>query len=172
VAEHVEGPFGLVRGHHVAGVVDQHEPEVAGNLGPARDLPVDGPGLLLRALPLRDAHPVEPVEVVENTGGVDHEVVLAVVEQHLHAALEEGDHVAGVAGGDVLGECVIDHVAAGDVIDIVGDAQAALAVVEEGDEGLVWLPVLPEVVGAHAPPVLVAGVVVVGEEVEELGGLA
>ena len=171
VSEHVEGGLRSVGGHHVTRPVDEHEPEVVVCFGPAAHLSVDGPDLFALAFPSGGAFPVQRVQVVEHACSVDHEIVLPVVDQHAHVQLQEGDHVAGVGAGDVGSEGVVDVVVAGHVVDRVGHSECFFAVVEEGCEGGVALAVLPEVVGAHASPVLVAGVVVVGEEVEVFGGL-
>lgn len=150
----------------MACLVHQHEPEVARDLGPTSHLAVDCPDLLWGALPLGDALPVQRIEVVEYSGCVDHEIVLAVVDQHLDPS-EQVDHIASVAPGDIGLEGVIDIIASGDVVHSIGDSELFPAVVEQRDEGHISLAVLPEVVGAHASPILVSGVVVVGQEVEE-----
>lgn len=96
---------------------------------------------------------------------------MAVVDKDLDPS-EQADHVTRVTSCDVGLEGVVNIVASWDVVDSIGDSELSPAVVEEGDEGHIPLAVLPEVVGAHASPILIACVVVVGQEVEERGSLS
>ena len=127
---------------------------------------MDCPDLLGGALPLRNALPVQGVEVVEHSCGVDHEIVLAVVDQHLDPS-EQVDHIASVTPCDIELEGVVDIIISRHVVHSIRDSKLVSAVVEQRDEGHISLAVLPEVVGAHASPVLVAGIVIVGQKVEE-----
>lgn len=134
VAQHVEGSLGLVSWHHVTRMVHQHEPEVCRDLGPSCVLPMDGPDLLLGSFPHRDASPIESIEIVQHTRGVDHEIVLSVVNQHLHIFVQEADDLSNIGAGDVSGKGLVDIVVAWDVVDIIGHSETGSAVVEESGE--------------------------------------
>lgn len=171
MAQHIESCFWLISWHHVPGMVHQHEPEVVVDFGPPCYCPVDSPDALLGPLPVGNANPVQSVDVVKNPGGVDHEIVLSIVDHDSSVASEESDDVPGIAARDVSCEGVVDIIVAREVIDVVWDSKASFAIVEESDKGIISFSVLSEVEGTHSSPVLVPGVVVVGEEVEKLGGL-
>lgn len=128
------------------------------------------PDLLLCALPLRHTLPVQGVEIVEHSCRIDHEIVLAVVDEHLDPS-QQVYHVASVASCDICLEGVIDIIASRHVVNSIGDSQLGSAVIEQRDEGHITLTVLSEVVSAHASPKLVASVVVIGQEIEERSGL-
>lgn len=170
VAEQVESSFGLVSGHHMSRVVDQCEPEIAGDLGPSLDLPVDRPYLLTRALPLRNALPVQRIQVVQYSCRIDHEIVLSVIDQDSSPA-EGIDDIASIGTHDITLEGIVDIVTARHEVYILGDSEVIATVVEEGGEGGIVLAVLPEVESTHSAPIFVTGVVIVGDEVEEGCGL-
>lgn len=133
VAQHIEGGLRLVGGHEVARFVDQHEPQVAVDLGPALDLLVDPPDLLAGALPVGDAGPPQAVEVVEHSRSIDHVVLLPVVDEHLYASQQDHD-VRCVGDRDVVVETVIDLAVSGNVVYLLRDAQTAAVCLQEISE--------------------------------------
>jgi hypothetical protein len=141
-------------------------------LGPSLIFSIEAPYLLGGAFPLRDAWPVESVEIGEHTCSVDYEVVLAVVNEHAYSLVEQVHHLASVAPGNIKGKGSVDIVIPWDVVDVWGYSEVSFAVVEESSEGLIGLTVLSEIVGTHASPVFIASGVIVGEEVEIVGGLS
>lgn len=131
---------------------------------------MDRPDLLLGALPLGNAFPVEGVEVVEHACSIDHEVILAVVDQHSGPA-ERVDDVASVGSHDVGLEGVVDIVRPRNIVDVLGNAQISATIVEHSHKSLISLAVLPEIVGTHSSPELVSRVIVICHEIEVGRGL-
>lgn len=113
-----------------------------------------------------DALPVQGVEVAEYSSGVDHEIVLAVVDEHLDPS-EQVDDLTCVTPHDVSLKGVVDIIASWHVVHSIRDSKLGSAVVEQRNEGHIAFPVLPEVIGTHASPELIAGIVVVGQKVEK-----
>lgn len=131
---------------------------------------MDCPDLLLGALPLGKAFPVEGVEVVEHACSIDHEVILPVVDQHSGPA-ERVDDVTSVGSHDVGLEGVVDIVRSRNIVDVLGNAQFSATIVEHSDKSLISLAVLPEIVRTHPSPELVSRVIVICHEIEVGRGL-
>ena len=64
MTQHIEGGLGLVSRDHVSGMIDQHKPEVAIDLDPALNCPIDGPYFFGSPLPHRYVSPVQIIEIV------------------------------------------------------------------------------------------------------------
>lgn len=171
VAQHVEGRLRLVGGHEVAGLVDQHEPQVAVGLGPAFDLLVDHPDLLAGALPVGDAGPPQAVEVVEHACCIDHVVLLSVVDEHLDASQQDHD-IRSVGHRDILVEAIVDCIVSWDVADLLRNAQTASVGLQEVSKRPISVLVLPEVELVHSAHVRVPSGLVVSQIIPKGGGLS
>lgn len=103
MSKHIEGSIWLIRRHHVPSLVDHHEPKIARHLHPASNLSINSPYLLASPFPLGSADPVQSIQVSQHTSCVHHEVLLSIVDEHLHVVKSCG-HIGRIAAGDVIGK--------------------------------------------------------------------
>ena len=111
----------------MACIPDQHEHQVPVLLVPAEVLVAkllpDGLGFLP---PLLGVGPVDGVEVVQDAGSVDDEVVLAVVEHDLETPVEQILQLPLVGGGEVVVEIVVHLLVVVYVVKPVGHPEVLL----------------------------------------------
>ena len=80
MTQHVESSFGLVGRHHMASVVDKHKPKIVVDFGPSSVFSMDGPDLFFGSFPEGKVNPIESIDIVEYSWGIDNEVILSIID--------------------------------------------------------------------------------------------
>ena len=118
--------------------------------------------------PLLGVGPVDGVEVVQNPGGVDDEVVLSVVEHDLDSPVEQVLQLPLVGGGEVVVEIVVHLLVVVDVVEPIGHPETLFLGLEVVFVVGVYISsvVLSEIEHIHAQVVFACHVVVGYDEVD------
>ena len=146
MTQHIEGSFGLIGWYHVTSFVHKDKPKIVVNFGPACVLSVDGPDLFLGSFPEGGVDPVQVVEIVQNSRGIDHEVILTVEDHHFESGFEDCNEVSRIAATDVNGKCIKYFMIGLNIVDRLRDTEFSSVLLEKLGKLVIWLTIMPEII--------------------------
>ena len=171
MAHHVECRLGLISRNQVPGPIHQHKPQIPRCLGPSPGLPSNRPSLLLSPLPGSNVLPSQTVQILQHPRSIYHVVILAVVEKYPYVS-QQNNNIRCITFAHILLETVVNLITAWMIVDVGWYSQGCFVFLQEICKTLVSVAVLPEIVVVHAAQVLLLHIIVIGQEIEIIAGLA
>ena len=107
---------------------------------------MDGPYLFLGSFPEGSVDPVQVIEVVQNSRGIDNEVILTVEDQHFESGFEESHKISRIAASDVNSEGVKDFMIGLNIMDRLRDTEFSSVLLQKLGKLVIWFTIMPEII--------------------------